>query len=173
MPQQLTFAQAEYAAKKKVTRRELFLQEMEQALPWSALHALIKPHYYLEEGRGAGHPPIGLDRMLRMYLLQQYYNLADEALEDAIYDSKAFGSFLALDLGRESVPDATTLLGFRHLLETEGLQAQIFETINAVLREHGLIAYSDESGHSIRRKATTRSDRIRPPSPKESGRGFR
>lgn len=139
MPQQLTFAQAEYAAKKKVTRREQFLTEMEQVLPWAALHALIRPHYYQEEDRGPGHPPIALERMLRMYLLQQWYSLGDEALEDAIYDSQAFGHFLGIDLGRESVPDATTLLGFRRLLETQGLQVQIFETINALLRERGLM----------------------------------
>jgi IS5 family transposase len=139
MPQQLTFAQAEYAAKKKLTRREQFLAEMEQVLPWAALIALIKPHYYREEDRGPGHPPIGLERMLRMYLLQQWYSLGDEALEDAIYDSQAFRHFLGIDLGRESVPDATTLLGFRRLLETQGLQVQIFETINALLRERGLM----------------------------------
>ena len=139
MPQQLTFAQAEYAAKKKVTRREQFLAEMEQVLPWSALIALIKPHYYREEDRGAGHPPVGLERMLRMYLLQQWYSLGDEALEDAIYDSQAFRQFLGIDLGRESVPDATTLLGFRRLLETNGLQVQIFETIKALLRARGVM----------------------------------
>ena len=139
MPQQLTFAQAEYAAKKKVTRREQFLKEMEQVLPWSALHALIAPHYYRETERGPGDPPIGLERMLRMYLLQQWYNLADAALEDAIYDSNAFRHFLGIDLGRESVPDATTLLGFRHLLEAKGLQKELFETINALLRERGLM----------------------------------
>jgi IS5 family transposase len=139
MPQQLTFAEAEYSAKKKVTRREQFLTEMEQVLPWSAMQALIKPHYYREEARGPGHPPIGLERMLRMYLLQQWYSLGDEALEDAVYDSNAFRVFLGIDLGRESVPDATTLLGFRHLLEAKGLQPQIFETINTLLRERGLM----------------------------------
>jgi len=112
---------------------------MEQVLPWSALIALIKPYYYREEDRGPGHPPIGLERMLRMYLLQQWYSLGDEALEDAIYDSQAFRHFLGIDLGRESVPDATTLLGFRRLLETQGLQVQIFETINALLRDRGLM----------------------------------
>jgi IS5 family transposase len=139
MPQQLTFAQAEYAAKKKRTRREQFLGEMEQVLPWSALQALIRPHYYREEARGPGRAPIGLERMLRMYLLQQFYTLGDEALEDAIYDSNAFRHFLGIDLGREAVPDATTLLGFRHLLEEKGLQQPIFETINAVLRERGVL----------------------------------
>jgi len=139
MPQQLTFAQAEYAAKKKRTRRERFLAEMEQVVPWAALRAVIEPHYYRESGRGPGHPPIGLERMLRMYLLQQWYNLGDEALEDAIYDSNAFRAFLGLDLGRESVPDATTLLGFRRLLEARGLQREIFATVNALLRERGVL----------------------------------
>ena len=122
MPQQMTFAQVEYAAKKKQTRREQFLAEMEQVLPWAALQTLIRPHYYRETERGPGHPPIGLERMLRMYLLQQWYSLGDEALEDAVYDSHAFRHFLGIDLSRESVPDATTLLGFRHLLEAKGLQ---------------------------------------------------
>jgi len=139
MPQQMTFAQVEYAAKKKQTRREQFLAEMEQVLPWAALQTLIRPHYYRETDRGPGHPPIGLERMLRMYLLQQWYSLGDEALEDAVYDSNAFRHFLGIDLSRESVPDATTLLGFRHLLEAKGLQCEIFETINALLRSRGLM----------------------------------
>jgi IS5 family transposase len=136
---QISFADAEFAAKKKVTRRERFLAEMEQVVPWAALLAALAPHYFPDcEGR-RGRPPIGLDRMLRMYFLQQWFGLSDEGLEDAIYDSQALRAFLRIDLGREGVPDATTLLQFRRWLETRGLTESIFETVNAGLRERGLL----------------------------------
>ena len=123
---QISFADAEFAAKKRVTRRERFLGEMEQVVPWAALLAVLAPHDFPgAEGR-RGRPPIGLERMLRMYFLQQWFGLSDEGLEDAIYDSQALRGFLGLDLGREAVPDATTLLGFRHLLEAQGLTERIF-----------------------------------------------
>jgi IS5 family transposase len=136
---QLSFAQAEFAGKKKVTRRERFLGEMEQIVPWAALIAALKPYYFPDAGTGRGRRPIGLERMLRMYCLQQWYALADEALEDAIYDSQALRNFAGIDLSRESVPDATTLLQFRHLLEQHGLTEAIFETVNSHLRERGLL----------------------------------
>jgi len=136
---QNTFAQAEFAAKKKVTRRERFLAEMEQVVPWQALLDALGPHYFPgAEGR-RGRRPIGLERMLRLYFLQQWYHLADEALEDAVYDSQALRAFIGIDLGVESVPDATTLLKFRHLLEKHALTQKIFETINGVLAERGLL----------------------------------
>jgi len=96
---QMSFAQAEFAGKKKATRRERFLGEMEQVVPWQRLLEALSPYYYPQAGRGAGRPPIGLERMLRMYFLQQWFTLADEALEDAIYDSQALRSFLGIDLG--------------------------------------------------------------------------
>ena len=136
---QLSFAQAEYATKRKVTRRERFLGEMEQVVPWSALIAALAPYYFPHAGKGRGRRPIGLERMLRMYFLQQWYTLADEALEDAIYDSQALRNFVGIDLGTESVPDATTLLQFRHLLEKHDLTKTIFETVNRHLRERGLL----------------------------------
>ena len=136
---QLSFAQAEYATKRKVTRRERFLGEMEQVVPWSALIAALAPFYFPDAGKGRGRRPIGLERMLRMYFLQQWYTLADEALEDAIYDSQALRNFVGIDLGTESVPDATTLLQFRHLLEKHDLTKTIFETVNRHLRERGLL----------------------------------
>jgi len=139
MPQQISFAQAEYEAKRKTTRRDRFLGEMDRVVPWAALLAMLSPYYYPKAGQGRGRPPIGLERMLRMYFLQQWFGLADEALEDAIYDSQAFRTFLGLDLGRESVPDATTLLNFRHLLEEHGLTERIFETVKDLLRERGLL----------------------------------
>ena len=139
MPQQISFAQAEYAAKRKTTRRDRFLGEMEIVVPWARLLEALTPHYYPTAGQGPGRPPMGLERMLRLYFLQQWFGLADEALEDAVYDSQAFRSFLGIDLGREAVPDATTLLKFRRLLETQGLTQTIFDAINALLRERGLL----------------------------------
>ena len=137
--QQISFADAEFAAKKRVTRRERFLAEMEQVVPWAALLAALAPHDCPGAQGRRGRPPIGLERMLRLYFLQQCFGLSDEGLEDAIYDSQALRGFLRLELGREAVPDATTLLGFRHLLAAQGLTELIFETVNAGLRARGLM----------------------------------
>lgn len=135
MTHQTTFAQAEFAAKKKTTRREAFLARMEEVIPWSQLLAVIQPHYPKGE---RGRPPIGLERMLRIYFLQQWYALADEALEDALYDSQALQRFARIDLSAEGVPDATTLLNFRHLLERHDLCKGLFTAINADLAARGL-----------------------------------
>lgn len=136
MNQQTTFAQAEFAAKKKTTRREAFLARMEEVIPWAQLLAVIQPHYPKGE---RGRPPIGLERMLRLYFLQQWYALADEALEDALYDSQALRGFARIDLSAEGVPDATTLLNFRHLLERHDLCKGLFTAINADLAARGLL----------------------------------
>ena len=136
---QLSFAQAEFAAKKKVTRRERFLAEMEQVVPWTALFEALGPHYFPGAQGRRGRPPIGLERMVRMYFVQQWYNLADEALEEAVYDSEAFRNFIGIDLGRESVPDASTVLDFRHLLVQNALTAEILETIDDRLEARGLL----------------------------------
>ena len=136
MNQQTTFAQAEFAAKKKTTRREAFLARMEEVIPWSQLQGLIQPHYPKGE---RGRPPIGLERMLRIYFLQQWYALADEALEDALYDSQALRSFARIDLSADGVPDATTLLNFRHLLERHDLCKGLFTAIHADLAARGLL----------------------------------
>ena len=134
---QTSFASAEYAGKKRKTRREKFLAEMEAVVPWERLEALVQPHY--PKSGKVGRPPIGLSRMLRMYFLQQWYTLADEALEDALYDSQAMREFVGIDLGRENVPDATTLLKFRRLLEEHELGAAILVEVNALLTERGLL----------------------------------
>jgi IS5 family transposase len=136
MEAQLSFAQAEYARKKKTTRREKFLAQMEQVVPWKRLVALIEPHY--PKGR-RGRPPVGIERMLRIYFLQQWYGLADEALEDTIYDSQAMRSFAGIDLSSQPVPDATTLLKFRHLLEEHELTKGIFNEVNAHLEDKRLL----------------------------------
>ena len=134
---QSSFSDLEYAAKKKLTRRDRFLGEIEAVTPWSAMVAELEPFY--PKGEGRGRPPIGLERMLRMYVAQQCFGLSDEGIEDAIYDSQSIRHFVGIDLARESAPDATTLLKFRRLLETHGLTRRIFETINAHLAQKGLM----------------------------------
>jgi len=130
---QKSLSDLEYAAKKKLTRRNRFLAEIDNVTPWSKLHKLVEPFYPKVEG--AGHPPIGLARMLRMYVAQQCFGLSDERIEDAIYDSQAIRAFVGIDLGRESAPDATTLLKFRHLLEAKDLTRQLLDVIDRHLAE--------------------------------------
>lgn len=136
MTHQSSFSQAEFADKKKITRREKFLTRMEALIPWAKLLAVIEPFYPTGE---RGRPPIGLERMLRVYFLQQWYGLADEALEDALYDSQALQGFARIDLAADGVPDATTLLKFRRLLETHDLCKGLFAAINADLAARGLL----------------------------------
>jgi IS5 family transposase len=112
------------------------LAQIEAATPWAQLVAVIEPHY--PKGN-RGRPPIGLERMLRMYIAQNCFGLSDEGIEDALYDSQAIRRFVGIDLGREAAPDATTLLKFRRLLEEKNLTAAIFETINAQLAKRGLL----------------------------------
>ena len=136
MERQQSFAQAEYSRKKKTTRRDKFLAGMNHVVPWARLMELILPHY--PTGR-RGRPPVGLERMLRVYFLQQWHGLADEALEDTIYDSQAMRNFAGIDLLERSVPDATTLLKFRHLLEAHDLTRRLFDEVNALLEERHLL----------------------------------
>lgn len=105
---QSSFSDLEYAAKKKQTRRDRFLVEIEAATPWTSLLNVIAPYYPVSGRRG--HPPIGLERILRMYIVQQCFGFSDEGAEDAVYDSQAIRRFVGIDLNREGVPDATTLL---------------------------------------------------------------
>lgn len=134
---QTSFSELEYATKKKQTRRDRFLAQIEAVTPWGALTQVIEPHYPSSGGRG--RPPIGLDRMLRMYVAQQCFGLSDEGIEDALYDSQAIRRFVGIDLNREAAPDATTLLKFRRLLEEKQLTESIFQTINAHLADKGLL----------------------------------
>lgn len=133
---QNSFSDLEYSNKKKVTRRDRFLADLEVLTPWAALIDAIAPHY--PKGGGRGRPPVGLERMLRMYIAQNSFGLSDEGMEDALYDSQAIRRFVGIDMGRETAPDATTLLRFRRLLETHQLTETIFNTINAHLSERGL-----------------------------------
>src|SRR5438105_5444459 len=109
---QLTLATTGFERYAKTTRRAVFLAEMERVVPWSALYALIEP-FYPKPGNGR---PVGVERMLRIYFLQQWFNLSDPAVEEALYDSLAMRRFVDIDLGREPVPDETTVCRFRHLL---------------------------------------------------------
>jgi len=126
MQQQGSFSQAEYVGKKKETRRDKFLAVMDVVVPWARLVERLRPLYPKGE---RGWPPIGLERMLRIYFLQQWYGLADEALEDALYDSQALRGFAGIELNRDPVPDATTLLKFRHWLERHDLTRALFEEV--------------------------------------------
>jgi len=134
---QTSFSDAEFASKKKLTRRERFLAEIDAATPWPALVAALLPYY--PKGDGRGRPPMGLERMLRMYIAQQCFGLSDEGIEDAIYDSQSIRAFVGVDLTHESAPDATTLLKFRRLLEKHQLTRRIFDEINGHLASKGLL----------------------------------
>ena len=134
---QTSFSELEYAAKKKQTRRDRFLADIDAVSPWASLTAVVTSYYPSSGGRG--RPPIGLERMLRMYIAQQCFGLSDEGIEDALYDSQAIRRFVGIDLNREAAPDATTLLKFRRLLETHQLTESIFTAINAHLAEQGLL----------------------------------
>src|SRR6187551_3898336 len=136
MTHQPSFAQAEFATKKKITRREKFLARMETLIPWAQLLAVIEPFYPKGE---RGRPPIGLERMLRIHFLQQWYGLADGAMEDALYDSQALRGFAGIDLTVAAVPEETTILNFRHWLEQHELSQALFAEVSAMLEERGLL----------------------------------
>ena len=123
-----------FARYAKQTRRDEFLKAMDALVPWSALCEEIAPHY---PKAGNGRPPVGLERMLRMYFIQHWFNLADQACEEALYDSTNLRQFVGIDLGREPVPDATTLLRFRRLLESKKLGEALFVRVNEELKERG------------------------------------
>lgn len=136
MKKQQTFTDMEYSYRKKKTRREEFLEVMDEIIPWDEWVGIIEPHY--PSGK-RGRPPMGIERMLRMYLLQVWFNLSDPATEDAIYDSYAMRKFTGIDFMTQSVPDETTLCKFRHLLEAHGLNKLFFEAINRVMVATGHI----------------------------------
>ena len=126
---------AEYERYRRPTKRDAFLSTMEQIVPWEQLCSVIEPYY---PKAGNGRPPVGLERMLRMYFVQHWFNLADAACEDALLDSTALRRFVGIDLGRERVPDATTLLKFRRLLEQHKLGEALFAKVREVLQANGL-----------------------------------
>jgi IS5 family transposase len=126
---------AQFEKYRRPTRRDEFLATMERIVPWAALCEVVEPHY---PKAGNGRPPVGLERMMRMYFVQHWFNLADEACEEALLDSTALRRFVGIDLGRERVPDATTLLNFRRLLEQRKLGEALFAKVGQVLQARGL-----------------------------------
>jgi len=136
MMKQTTLLDVLLQQKSRTTRRETFLNAMDQVVPWSELVELIQPVY---PASGRGRPPIGIERMLRLYFIQQWYGFSDEGTEDALYDMPLLSRFAGIDLTHERVPDATTLLNFRHLLEEHKLAPVMLGCINALLEAKGLL----------------------------------
>jgi transposase, IS5 family len=132
---QLTFSAPGFERYRKTTRRAAFLSEMDRVVPWADMCALIEPFY---PKPGNGRPPVGLERMLRIYFLQQWFNLSDPGVEEALYDSGAMRDFASIDLGREPAPDETTICRFRHLLEAHDLGRGLFEEVHRHLEANGL-----------------------------------
>ena len=132
---QMSFSDAEYAGKRKKTRREVFLEEMELVVPWKALLALIVPHYPVA---GRGRRPYLLESMLRIHLMQNWFALSDPAMEEALYEIASLRSFAGLSLS-EPIPDETTILNFRHLLEESDLAEDILAAVNKHLERKGLL----------------------------------
>ncbi|MBC8328899.1 MAG: IS5 family transposase [Planctomycetes bacterium] len=133
---QPTFAGESFEIHRKLTRREIFLNEMDQIVPWATIIQAVEPFY--PKPAGAGRRPIGLDRMLRIHFLQHWFNLSDPGVEEALLDSRALRRFAGIDLGREPVPDETTICKFRHLLEKHELGDRLLEVINKHLEASGL-----------------------------------
>ena len=131
-----SFSDASFEKFRKKTRKETFLDEMETIIPWKELTEAIEPFYPNPEG--AGRRPIGIERMLRIHFIQHWFNLSDPAVEEAMYDSRALRQFVGVDLGREPVPDETTICKFRHLMEKHNLGDQLFHLVNQYLKENGL-----------------------------------
>ena len=136
---QTTFASAAWDKKGKITRRERFLAEMDAVIPWPRLLALIEPHY---PQAGNGTQPMPMERMLRIYFMQNWFNLSDPAAEDALYDSESMRRFAGIELVEDAIPDESTILRFRHLLEQHRLTEQIFAEIRTLLEEKRLLLKS-------------------------------
>lgn len=137
--EQPSFTDVEYGNRRRTSRRERFLSTMDATIPWASWVGLIEPHYYADRPGKTGRKAKPVETMLRMYLLQVWFSLSDEGVEEAIYDSYAMRSFMGLDFTREQVPDATTLLYFRHLLEEHKLGEKLFAEQNAIFERQGWI----------------------------------
>src|SRR3954465_4976091 len=138
MDGQLRFATLDYAGKKKRTKRDVFLAEMAAAVPWSMLEAVIAPHYP-KEGPQGGRRAFPIAVMLRIHCLQQWYNLSDPGAEEALYDIQSMRAFCNLELGRDPIPDETTILNFWHLLEAHALTKAVFEAVAEHLQARGVL----------------------------------
>jgi IS5 family transposase len=139
MSKQGTFAGLAWKDKGKITRRERFLAEMDAVIPWAKLVALIEPHY---PKAGRGRQPLGVEKMLRIYFLQRWFNLSDPQAEDSIYDSESMRRFAGVELGDDVVPDETSILRFRHLLEKHRLTEAIFAAVQDLLEQQRLLVRS-------------------------------
>jgi IS5 family transposase len=135
---QMSLSETGFERKTKRTRKREFLDEMNLVVPWAELVSLIAPHAPLPGTRG-GRPPFAVDAMLRIHFLQQWFNLSDPAMEEALYDTPMFREFAHLDVGEDHLPDESTILRFRHLLETYNLSIQMLATVNATLTAKGLL----------------------------------
>jgi IS5 family transposase len=132
---QISFASATYDNKKIMTKRERFLTEMDTVIPWPRLLKLIEPYY---PKKGKGRPPMPMESMLRIYFLQQWYSLSDPAAEEALYDIESMRRFAQLELVVDALPDETTILNFRRMVEKHQLSEVLFNDINAYLVERGI-----------------------------------
>jgi IS5 family transposase len=138
-PKQLSLAETGFTARRgKATRKEEFLSQMESVVPWSRLEALIEPHYYKAGAKG-GRPAMPVSVMLRIHFMQQWFNLSDPAMEEALYDIAVLRRFAGLDAFEDHLPDESTILRFRHLLERHALGERIFSEVNALLCQKGLM----------------------------------
>ena len=133
--QQTLASQASFEKHARKSKRELFLDQMEQVVPWAELLALVAPYY---PKAGNGRQPVGLEIMLRTYFLQQWFNLSDPGMEEAFYESPVLRRFAGVDLGRAAAPDETTILRFRHLLEEHDLGGEMLVTVNQYLEARGI-----------------------------------
>ena len=138
---QLSLGESGFERKTKRTRKREFLDEMNLVVPWAELVSLIAPHAPAPGAKG-GRPPFAVETMLRIHFLQQWFNLSDPAMEEALYDTPMFREFVGLDAGEDNLPDESTILRFRHLLEAHDLSLQILATVNATLAAKGLLLKS-------------------------------
>ena len=136
MMHQQSLAGGSFEKYRKKTRKEVFLEEMDQIIPWQELTEVIKPFY--PEPKGAGRRPKGIERMLRIHFLQHWFELSDPAAEEALYDSRSMRQFVGIDLGQEPVPDETTICKFRNLMERHNLGDELFRLVNVYLEENGM-----------------------------------
>ena len=162
---QPSFTDVEYGNRRRISRREQFLEQMDATIPWDRWVAVIEPFYYQQVPGKKGRKAKPVETMLRMYLLQAWFSLSDEGVEDAIYDSYAMRRFMGLDFGTEQVPDATTLLHFRHLLEKHELgarllaaQQEIFEAKGWMMRGGSIIDATIIAAPSSTKNATGERD---------------
>ena len=137
----MSLGESGFDRKTKRTRKREFLDEMNLVVPWAELVALIAP-YAPALGAKGGRPPFAVQTMLRIHFLQQWFNLSDPAMEEALYDTALFREFAGLDMGEDNLPDESTILRFRHLLEAHNLSLQILATVNATLTAKGLLLKS-------------------------------